>query len=279
MKKNTILPVLVIILVILGACSCRYEHTKSGKEKYGCPMKCEADKLYDSAVNCPVCGMELELIDSVVSNPEVTVIGEMRNVMHHGQLGGMVSLDTLSGKSHIYGLGPIEYLTGEILLLDGKCYKSTVVNKDSMLVEESSAVKAPFFGYGMINEWFEYKIPDSISTLEQLEAFLDQLTKDKNRPFFFKVLATVENANIHIVNLPKGSKVSSPEEAHQGQMNYDIVYQEVELIGFFSTDHQAVFTHHDTFLHVHLITADRKKMGHLETVNFKKSTVKLFLPV
>jgi Copper chaperone len=28
-------------------------------DKYGCPMHCEGDKLYDSPGNCPVCGMHL----------------------------------------------------------------------------------------------------------------------------------------------------------------------------------------------------------------------------
>jgi len=34
-------------------------------DKYGCPMHCEGDKLYDSPGNCPVCGMHLVKHDSV----------------------------------------------------------------------------------------------------------------------------------------------------------------------------------------------------------------------
>jgi acetolactate decarboxylase len=49
-------------------------------------------------------------------------------------------------------------------------------------------------------------------------------------------------------------------------------------IGFFSTEHKAIFTHHDTFLHMHLITTDRQKMGHLDEVFLKKGTIKLYLP-
>jgi acetolactate decarboxylase len=94
----------------------------------------------------------------------------------------------------------------------------------------------------------------------------------------FKLAGTVEQATIHLVNLPKGAKVGSPNDAHQGQTDYQISNENADIIGFFSTEHKAVFTHHDTFLHLHLITADRKKMGHLDKVMFKKGTVKLFLP-
>jgi acetolactate decarboxylase len=80
------------------------------------------------------------------------------------------------------------------------------------------------------------------------------------------------------VNLPKGSKVSSPNEAHNGQKNYELINEPSEIIGFFSTNHKAVFTHHDTYLHMHLMTTNLQKMGHLDEVLFKKGTMKLYLP-
>lgn len=68
-------------------------------------------------------------------------------------------------------------------------------------------------------------------------------------------MGTVASAVIHIQNLPLGTKVSSPEEAHQGQRNYLIEEESVEVVGFFSTKHQGVFTHHNSFVHMHLINA------------------------
>ena len=94
----------------------------------------------------------------------------------------------------------------------------------------------------------------------------------------FKLAGTVEQATIHIVNLPKGSKVTSPEEAHKGLTNYHLTNEQSEIIGFFPTEHKAIFTHHDTYLHMHLISTDRKKMGHLDEVLFKKGTMTLYLP-
>lgn len=209
---------------------------------------------------------------------EVKIVGQMKNVMWKGQLFGTINLDTIANKTNLYGLGPVEYLAGEILIIDGKSYKSTVTSDSTMKVEETYDIKAPFFGYANILEWTEQTLPDSIQTIQQLETYLDKVTKNSPRPYMFKLTGTVEQAKIHIVNLPKGSKVSSPDEAHKGQKNYELKNEQAEIIGFFSTEHKAIFTHHDTFLHMHLMTSDKQKMGHLDEVLFKKGTIKLFLP-
>lgn len=203
----------------------------------------------------------------------------MKNVMRKGQLYGTIDLDTIAGKQHLYGLGPVEYLTGELLILDGKAYKATVVSDSSMLVEETSRSKAPFFGYATIKNWSEQDLPDTVRTIQQLEQFLKKNLQGSGHPFFFQLKGRIENAQIHVVNLPKGSTVSSPEEAHKGQVNYSLNREEVIILGFFSTEHQAIFTHHDTCMHLHLITADKQKMGHLDRFLLQKGTVKLYLSI
>lgn len=208
---------------------------------------------------------------------EPKIIGAMRDVMWGGRLSGIVDLDTLP-REHLYGLGPVENLSGEIAILDGIGYKSEIDKDSSMKVTATLKMKAPFFGYANIGKWREIPFPDSVTSLRQLEAYLDRITKDRHRPFLFKVMATVDSATIHVVNLPAGTKVASPQDAHAGQRDFAIRNKPVTLIGFFSTEHQAVFTHHDTFVHIHLITDDHKEMGHLDGLDFKKGTVKLYLP-
>jgi acetolactate decarboxylase len=211
--------------------------------------------------------------------PAVTIIGQMKEVMKKGQLQGKIQLDTLADKTHLYGLGPVAYLAGEIMVWDGRAYKSTVRSDGGILVEESFEVAAPFFGYSRIAEWQEVPLPDSVQSLAQLEQVLLHLPQRPSQPFMFKLEGRVQTATIHIVNLPKGSKVSSPEEAHRGQQNYPLQNEEADILGFFSTEHQAVFTHHDTFLHLHLLTKDRQKMGHVDAVSFSPGKVRLFLPL
>jgi acetolactate decarboxylase len=206
----------------------------------------------------------------------VQLVGQMKDVMWKGKLQGLISLDTLSGRKHLYGLGPLEYLTGELLLLDGRVFQSTIGPDGNMKMTEGPAAKAPFFGYASIRSWKEQSLPDSIRTLPQLEKYLGSLLPQTGEPFFFRLIGTVAEASIHVVNLPRGTVVQSPEDAHQGQKNFRLKKETVEILGFFSTKHQAIFTHHDTFLHLHLITANRKKMGHLDRVRLER--MRLYLP-
>ncbi|PHN07717.1 acetolactate decarboxylase [Flavilitoribacter nigricans] len=208
----------------------------------------------------------------------VQIAGAMRTVMHQGKLAGIIDLDTLQPRAGLYGLGPVEYLSGELLIVDGQSYVSRVTDDSLMTVTEDFGVKAPFFVYAHREEWAQTTLPDSISNLKQLEAYLQENTRQLERPFVFKLNGRIKQAVIHIQNLPAGTAVSSPEEAHQGQVNYPLSNETVDIIGFYSTEHHGVFTHHDSDMHLHLITADRQQMGHLDELGIATGGMTLFLP-
>jgi acetolactate decarboxylase len=207
---------------------------------------------------------------------DIKIVGAMRNVMWKGELGSSIHLDTISNKKGLYGLGPVSYLAGELLINNGTSYVSKVNMDATMTIEKTFDTSAPFFVYGNVLEWNEFDLPVNLETIRDLETFIDEKTAEFKRPFAFKLAGHVLSARIHVQNLPEGAKVSSPDEAHQGQMNYTIANEDVEIIGFFSTEHKGVFTHHDSFLHMHLITKDEDKMGHLDELKIGKMT--LYLP-
>ncbi len=188
-------------------------------------------------------------------------VSAMRHVMHKGLIGGAVSVDTLK-QEHLYGLGPTEYLGGELMLLDGTYYIATVGSQDQLQVHKGTNAKPPFFVYANINSWKEQHLPDSISTIAQLENYLDAIAGAK--PFFFKVKGQVDSAMIHNVNLHAGVEVHSPDDAHQDLIQFPVGAESITLLGVYSTEHAGVFIHHDAHTHIHLITADEKAMGHLD---------------
>ena len=214
--------------------------------------------------------------DKTETYRDIKIVGAMKNVIWKGELGSRIDLDTISDKNGLYGLGPVSYLTGELLINNGKSYVSNVTSGSTMTVEKTFKTSAPFFVYGNVTEWNEIVLPSDVKTIQDLEKFIDDKTTEFKRPFAFTLIGQVSSAIIHIQNLPEGTKVSSPDEAHQGQTNYNIVNEDAEIIGFFSTEHKGVFTHHDTFLHMHLITKDESKMGHLDELEIGE--MKLYLP-
>lgn len=211
-----------------------------------------------------------------VTYRDIKIAGAMKNVMWKGALGSSIELDSISEKNGLYGLGPKSYLTGELLINDGKSYVSTVTSDSTMLVEERFDVSAPFLVYTNVTEWNEVQIPSEIKTIRELEKFIDQETTNYKRPFVFKLSGKANQAKIHVQNLPEGTKVSSPQEAHQGQTYFELKNEEAEIVGFFSTAHQGIFTHHDSYVHMHLITKDESKMGHLDELEIAEMT--LYLP-
>ncbi|MDH7914466.1 acetolactate decarboxylase [Winogradskyella sp. SYSU M77433] len=222
------------------------------------------------------CNSNKKNSETSASKNEVKIVGAMKDVMWKGKLDGKILLDTISNKKGLYGLGPESFLTGEILINNGTTYTSKVLSDSTMIVEKSAKTSAPFFVYANSTDWKTMMLPKTIKSISDLETFITSKSKNSDAPFVFKLSGTVNSAEIHIQNLPKGTKVSSPKEAHQGQINYMLDYEAVDIIGFYSTKHQGIFTHHDSFLHMHLITKDEKKMGHLDNVQLENAT--LFLP-
>jgi len=211
--------------------------------------------------------------------PDVQVAGAMKNVMWKGELAGIIRLEDIANKEGLYGLGPLSYLQGELLINDGRAYVSRVLTDTTMVVEATFAADAPFLVYGNVTEWQELELPATITDAKALESHLDTLTQSYKRPLVFKLKGEVTAAEIHIQNLPEGTKVSSPAEAHQGQTNYTLGREQVEIIGFYSTEHQGIFTHHDSHIHLHLITQDATQMGHLDAVELNPEKMRLYLPV
>lgn len=206
------------------------------------------------------------------------IVGKMKDAMWKGETGAVIHIDTIKDRDGLYGLGPLEQLAGEVLVINGTTYRSYVLKDSAMKVDSLIKVNAPFFAYGTVKQWKEVQIPKDLSTLQQLEDFLIKMEKPHTGPFFFRIKGTIKSADIHVVNLPAGKIVRSPEDAHTGRVFYKLLNEKVELLGFFSTEHQTIFTHHNTFLHMHLITEDKNKMGHVDEIEFKADECSLFLP-
>jgi acetolactate decarboxylase len=211
-----------------------------------------------------------------IKTSPVRFTGAMRNVMHKGDLSNQIILDSISSDG-FYGIGPLSGLQGELLLWDGNPYVARAEGDSSMLVSLDSLAGAPFFVYTPSQFWKELSIPDSTHDILSLEAFLNEKFADKSVPFAFRLKGTFSLSKIHIQNLPEGAIVSSPEEAHAGQMDFNLRMIEADILGFHSKKHQGIFTHHDSNIHMHLITADKMLMGHVDLLEFDSKQVQVFV--
>jgi len=194
--------------------------------------------------------------------------------MWKGDLKAKIATDSLNNKA-TYGLGPVAFLKGEIVLFEGQTFVSKVVDSISHKVSKSPSASAPFFVYTTNSNLKTVNLPATYHTLQSIENYIDSVYKNYDQPLLIRIDGIFNKMKLHSVNLPKGKQVSSPDEAHLGLTQYDFKNISGSLIGFFSRNHKAVFTHHDSFFHAHFISDDRQVLGHIDELNFNASKVSL----
>ena len=209
---------------------------------------------------------------------KVSICGQMKDVKWKGELQGKLLLDSLPGGAALYGMGPLAFLRGEIMVYGGRSYVARVQPDSTMRVLEETQIEAPFFGYAVIPAWKSMDLPDSVDNLSQLESWLGKLNFNRGEAFMFRLEGQMLEATIHVVNLPAGSTVRSPEDAHRGKVDYILNQDTVSIIGFYSTRHRGIFTHHNSYLHLHLLSADYQQMGHVDGLRFDPKHMRIFLP-
>ncbi len=213
-----------------------------------------------------------------VSMPEVKVSGAMKNVMMKGDFSAHADIDTMN-KVHLYGLGPVAGLKGEIMVLDGKVF-STSKDGSKLLNQQDKVSKAAFLVYSNVEKWKTFSINTRISNYEELEKFVVTTAKtngyDMEVPFAFKLEVVPEKISFHVIDWKKGT-AHSMENHKQFAYAGEFFYKEIKMLGFYSTNHHSIFTHHTTNMHVHLMDEKTKTVGHLEEILIK-GTVTIYLP-
>jgi len=144
----------------------------------------------------------------------------MRDVMWKGDLKGKIATDSLNNKK-TYGIGPIEFLKGEIVVFEGQTFVSKVIDSVSHQTIKIPSVRAPFFVYSTNSDLKVIEFNRENFTLKELEEYINSVYKDYDQPLLLRIDGLFDNIKLHSVNLPEGKKVSSPDEAHQGLTQYD----------------------------------------------------------
>jgi len=214
-----------------------------------------------------------------VSMPyEVKWAGEMRKVMMMGEDQGILSLDSLKDQPHLYALGPVEGLNGEITVLDSRPFIATIRN-GKPYVEQTFRVRAPLLVWVQVAKWTPVAKPLRVSSLDDLDQFVAESARsaglDMSKPVPFRVTGFIQAFQLHIVN--RQGRDAKGHAAHDAiEVKIPLEHLDAELIGFWSRYHGGIFTHTGSNLHVHGRTLDNQVSGHVD--NLKMENGKLWLP-
>ncbi len=203
---------------------------------------------------------------------EVQHAGAMKKIKHEGDFSAQISLDTLA-MEHLFALGAVENLKGEITVLDGSIYVSEVA--DSMVVNvKKVAVPATLLAYSYISDWETI----SINIETTLEAAIEKVVKEKNiaQPLPFKIAMTPYRVNYHIINFD--SRNGDRANHKSGALNDVLSKRRVTLLGFYATDARGIYTHHDSNVHLHFVEESTGLTGHVDELDLGTDQVKLMIP-
>ena len=225
-----------------------------------------------------ITGLLLLGVVASVEVPEVKVSGAMKNIMMKGDLSAHVNLDTLD-KNHLFGLGPVAGLKGEIMILNGKVYSSSKDN-NQVLNKQNMVSTAAMLVYSNVERWRPVNIKATINTYTDLEKLIETTAiangYDTAIPFAFKIEALPEKASYHIIDWKEGATHTMDNHkqfAYTGQVSNE----KLVLLGFYSKHHQSVFTHHTTYMHIHLLEEKTETVGHMDDIQIN-GPITIYLP-
>ncbi len=211
---------------------------------------------------------------------EVEHAGALRNMMHKGDLSAKADLNLFKDTENIYALGALESLKGEILILNSKPYISSVDN-EALEIKATFDRNATLLVSATVEKWDSQIIPDSVLSYSELEAYIETAAISQSinveEPFPFLLTGVAESFDWHVINWPENDSVHSHEKHINSGLNGQMRDQEVEILGFYSKHHHAIFTHHTTNMHLHVRTSNGELSGHVDGLTLGRDMV-LALP-
>ena len=202
--------------------------------------------------------------------------GALKNMMHKGDISAKVDLKKFEKTEHFYALGAIENLKGEIQIFDSEPF-NTIVIDSALAFDKSFDKKATLLVYASVSKWKSINIPDKVTTYDQLESYI-QLTAKKNQikvdeAFPFLIEGTPKSFDWHVINWKDGDKEHSHKKHISSGPHGTINNERVEMLGFYSDSHHAIFTHHTTNMHIHVKTVNNRIAGHVDGLTLGKGMI------
>jgi acetolactate decarboxylase len=187
--------------------------------------------------------------------------------VHEGDFGAKVRIRDLAGRPHLFALGPLEGLLGEITVLDGRAVITTV---EQGKVHATAGLDhgAAFLAWTYAGAWTSVEMPDSVRSMAQVENYLPAAIRSAGigleDPIAFRIEGAVDTLNYHILNRPADSPPTM--EAHEkSKVHFALAAGPVHLVGFHSQHHRGEFTPGTSDIHVHFVSADTSLAGHVES--------------
>ena len=214
--------------------------------------------------------------------------GEMHRVIGQKDHKGRVSVDSLTKQDHLYAVGAVKGLQGEVTILDSVPYVTTIQSKNKLKAEPiSEDIKATLLMGASVSNWQDSMFESTLGS-DRWESYLEQEARDKqldtDSPIMFQVKGKFRDATIHVINgaCPIHAQLHGKELALEEQPHQQ-TFPSIQgiIVGVFAKGASGRLTHPGTSVHAHLIYQSLETgewlTGHIEKTSIAKGST-LSLP-
>ncbi len=201
----------------------------------------------------------------------MNTIGSMLATIMGGEREAKIELATLADTKHLYAVGPLAGLVGEITIINSRPSLARVGANGAVSIDQAFSAGAPFLVWTNVERWKEEELPESVQSLTDLETHLSRILADRKLPdaFPFTISGRVRSIGYHVLNADPRSPLPSGPQAHSAiQARFETGPSDVTLVGFYSTIHQGVFIHRGAVTHIHFQDRDNAQSGHVDDLEF-----------
>jgi len=193
--------------------------------------------------------------------------------MHEGERDGQVSLMEILQENHVYGVGAMEGLHGEVIIWDNNVLinRSEDGESPSYQLDVTEKDYALLLVTAQVENWQKVNISETV-TMQTIDAaikkYADKSGINTSKPFPFTIEGNIEFIDWHIIDAPE------PGGSHDEHMASSWRRQDKgikgKILGFYSENHQTIFTHYSSYTHMHVLFEDENLSGHIDDLKINQ---------
>lgn len=207
---------------------------------------------------------------------EMRAWGSLQSALRDGESQARVTLAEVAGP-HVYALGALEGLAGEVTLVDGEVWVTHGHPEHPVTSRgPSSDARATLLFAFEVRRWRELAVERAVAP-EELDAFVAaraaEAGLDVSRPFPFLLEGGLVPLELHVI---AGECPLRARALGQACDAYELRVRETtgRLLGIFSPDSAGVVCHGGQRTHLHaLLESDGGLTGHVERVGLAAGSV------
>lgn len=211
---------------------------------------------------------------------QINLVGSTAKIMIERELSASLSLDTITNRKHLYAIGAVENLQGEVLIVNGQPLVAELNQNRQPRWVSTWDRNLIFLVSANVNSWNKIMLDVPIHNRKELEAVIfaeaEKLGLDISGGFPFRVKVKADTIQAHIAFLrPETIANFSPLGKKQDDYPILLTDEPVRIIGFAGTTAGGRFAmpampgRTASNMHIHYLKADESEAGHIEELNFQ----------